>query len=122
MQERNNGLCEDPADEEGSNSQSRSKKQDSPITVGRYHGTSENHHGDLHVSSGGVSFVTAVRSNCLWGFQYGEVKTVQKLSSGDGLLFVLMDDTAFKVQGLKLRNEVFTQIIGYSGLSWQVTG
>jgi len=92
------------------------------VDIGKYHGTSQNHHGVLYVTSRGVRYVTAVRSNLLWKLQYDEVKTIQKSTSGDGLVFALMDDGERKVMGLKTRNEIFTQIIGYSGLVWQVTG
>lgn len=49
------------------------------------------------------------------------MKTIQKARFGDQLTFTLMDDSQFKVMGLKQANEVFTQMIGYSGLVWQVT-
>ena len=47
---------------------------------------------------------------------------LQKVGAGDGMLFVTTEGENYRVAGLKLRNEVFTQIIGYSGLRWQVTG
>lgn len=92
------------------------------IDIGKYHGTSQNHHGDLYVTSKGARYVTTVRSNILWRLQYNEVKTIQKLKSGDGLIFTLMDGTEQKVMGLQARDELFTQILGYSELVWQVTG
>lgn len=92
------------------------------VEIGKYHCTSQNHHGDLILTAEGVRYVTAVRSNLLWELRYDNVKTIQKSRSGDGVTFVLMDDTEHKVMGLKQRNEVFTQMIGYSGLVWQVTG
>lgn len=66
--------------------------------------------------------MTAVRSSLLWKLRYDNVKTLSKLNSGDGIGFVMMDDSEFKAMGLKLRNEAFTQILGYSSLMWQVTG
>ncbi len=98
------------------------KNVDAAIDIGKYHCTSQNHHGDLILTAEGVRYVTAVRSNVLWKLRYDNVKTIQKPKSGDGIGFVLMDDSERKVMGLKQRNEVFTQIIGYSGLVWQVTG
>lgn len=98
------------------------KSSANAIDIGKYHGTSQNHHGDLYVTSEGVRYVTAVRSNVLWRLQYEEVKTIQKSKSGDGLLFALMDGTERSIMGLKARNEIFTQILGYSELVWQVTG
>lgn len=91
------------------------------IDIGRYHCTCQSHHGDLHVSSSGARYVTAVRSTLLWKLRYDNCKTIRK-HSDSGLIFELMDDSEFKVMGLALRNEIFTQIIGYSGLAWQVIG
>ena len=88
--------------------------------VGRYHCTYQSHHGDLQVSSTGACYVTAVRQNLLWKLRYDDCKTIRK-ASDSGLIFELMEDGEFMVTGLKLRDEVFTQIIGYSGLAWQVT-
>ena len=43
------------------------------------------------------------------------------INSGQDLLFIDMRDTQYRLSGLKLRDEVFTQIIGYSDIEWQVT-
>ena len=88
--------------------------------IGKYHCTCQSHHGDLHVSSNGATYVTAVRSKILWKLRFDNCKTIRKYSDS-GLIFELMDASEFKVMGLALRNEVFTQIIGYSGLTWQVS-
>lgn len=94
---------------------------DSVVDIGKYHCTCQSHHGEIEVSSVGARYVTAVRSNLLWNLRYDNCKTIRK-QSDSGLIFELMDETEFKVMGLVHRNEVFTQIIGYSGLAWQVTG
>lgn len=91
------------------------------VDIGRYHCTCQGHHGDLQLSSDGARYVTAVRSNMLWELGYEECRTIRK-QSDSGLIFELMDGREFKVMGLALRNEVFTQLIGFSGLAWQVTG
>lgn len=91
------------------------------IDIGKYHCTCQSHHGNLYVSSNGAHYVTAVRSTLLWELRYQNCKTIRK-QSDSGLVFELMDGSQFKVMGLALRNEVFTQIIGFSGLAWQVTG
>lgn len=91
------------------------------VDIGKYHCTCQNHHGNLHVSSNGARYVTAVRSNLLWQLRYENCKAIRKQSES-GLIFELMDGSDLKVMGLALRNEIFTQIIGYSGLAWQVTG
>lgn len=93
--------------------------------LGKYHCTSRNHHGDLCISSEGAKYISAVRKNLLWEVRYDDLKLLQKVGAGEtgvGLLFVDVNDEAFRVAGLKMRNEVFTQIIGYSGLRWQVSG
>ena len=90
--------------------------------LGKYHCTSRNHHGDLYVGSDAVKYISAVRKNLLWEVRFDEIKLLQKVGTGEGLLFVHTDGEEFRVSGLKLRNEVFTQIIGYSGLKWQVSG
>ena len=102
-------------------SSSADEKTESAIDIGRYHCTCQSHHGDLHVSSTGAQYITAVRSNLLWKLRYDDCKTIRK-QSDTGLIFELMDDKEYRVMGLAVRNEVFTQIIGYSGLAWQVTG
>lgn len=90
------------------------------VDVGRYHCKYQSHHGDLQVSSTGACYVTAVRSNLLWKLRYEDCKTIRK-ESDSGLSFELMKDGEFMVMGLTLRDELFTQIIGYSGLAWQVS-
>lgn len=96
-------------------------KADPAVEIGRYHCTCQSHHGELHVSSNGARYVTAVRSTLLWKLRYDHCRTIRK-QSDSGLIFELMDASEFKVMGLALRNEIFTQIIGYSGVAWQVTG
>lgn len=98
------------------------KEIDAAIEIGKYHCTSQNHHGDLVLTAEGVRYVSAVRKNVLWELRYDNVKTIQKPKSCEGIRFVLMNGDEHQVMGLKQRNEVFTQIIGYSGLVWQVTG
>lgn len=105
----------------GTTSSKPDDKTESAVDIGKYHCTCQNHHGDIHVSSDGARYVTAVRSTLLWQLRYENCKTIRK-QSDSGLIFELTDDSEFKVMGLALRNEVFTQIIGYSGLAWQVTG
>ncbi|KAL8952867.1 MAG: hypothetical protein Q9183_007369, partial [Haloplaca sp. 2 TL-2023] len=90
--------------------------------LGQYYCSSHNHRGDLHVSADGVRYISAVRKRLLWEVRFEDVKLIQKVGAGEGLIFVHTTDEVFRVSGLKRRNEVFTQIIGYSGLRWQVSG
>ena len=56
---------------------------------------------------------------------YEDLKSIEKVSgntvvnSGDGLLFTAMNGSTYAVSGLKLRDVVFSQIIGYSNVQWQ---
>jgi hypothetical protein len=74
-----------------------------------------------------VSFEMHLTANEKWHVRYDELKSMQKIvgsstiSSGEDLLFTDMNDVQYQVSGLKLRDEVFTQIIGYSGVQWQIT-
>ncbi|KAL8692932.1 MAG: hypothetical protein Q9218_002134 [Villophora microphyllina] len=97
-------------------------EKEGDVSLGKYHCTSCSHHGDLQVYSDGVRYVSAVRKNLLWELKFEDVSLLQKVGAGEGLLFVDTKDATFRVSGLKSRNEVFTQIIGYSGLRWQVSG
>jgi len=90
--------------------------------LGKYHCTSRNHHGDLLVSSEGVKYVSAVGKHLLWEVRFEQVKLMEKIRSGEVLRFVDTSDEEFRVSGLKHRNEVFTQIVGYSGSRWRVSG
>lgn len=94
----------------------------SVASLGKYHCTSGSHHGDLHVNSDSVQYISAVRKKSLWELRFEDVVLLQKVGAGDGLRFVDTKDAEFRVAGLKSRNEVFTQIIGYSGMTWQVSG
>lgn len=105
-----------------SNSDDSEDGQEHEVSLGQFHCTSQSHHGDLCVTSKGVKYKTAIRSHILWQLHFDDLTTLQKVGTGEGLLFVLSSGEGYRVSGLKSRNEVFTQIIGYSGLHWQVTG
>ena len=98
------------------------EEQEREFTLGEFHCTSQSHHGDLCVTSKGVKYKTAIRSHILWELPYENVTTLQKVGTGEGLVFVDANGEGYRVSGLKARNEVFTQIVGYSNLRWQVTG
>ena len=44
------------------------------------------------------------------------------MGSGEDLVFVNADGETFTATNLLNRDEVFTQIIGYSSVRWQVIG
>ncbi|KAI4180440.1 MAG: hypothetical protein LQ348_005199 [Seirophora lacunosa] len=111
----------DPDGDEQADSESGNDGEDE-VSLGHFHCTSHSHHGDLCLTSKGVKYKTAVRSHVLWELHFDDITVLQKVGAGEGLLFVLASGEGHRVSGLKSRNEVFTQIIGYSGLRWQVTG
>ena len=80
------------------------------------------HHGHIIVTSRGVKFETAIRSTMLWALRWNDVMAMSKARTDDGLCFEVDDGEKYIVETLKGRNELFTQIIGYSGLNWQVSG
>ena len=43
------------------------------------------------------------------------------IGSGEDILFIDMQDKQYRLAALKLRDEVFTQIVGYSGIDWRIT-
>ena len=66
-------------------------------------------------------FETAIRSRTLWTLKWKDVSIISKARTEDGLRFEVGDEAKYSVDALKGRNELFTQIIGYSGLGWQVS-
>lgn len=90
--------------------------------LGKHNCTSRNHLGHLYVSSEGVKYVSAIRKHLLWEVRLEQLKLMEKVGGREGLRFVHTSEEEFRVSGLKLRDEVFTQIVGYSGLRWRVSG
>jgi hypothetical protein len=43
-------------------------------------------------------------------------------TADEDILFVDMENHEHRISALKRRDEVFNQIIGYSGIDWQITG
>ena len=81
-----------------------------------------NHQGDLHLTTEDVYYISAVRSNEMFRIRYDEMSTIKKARFGAQIIFGLEDGKEWKVEALKEANEVFSQMVGYSGLKWQVTG
>ncbi|KAF7507453.1 hypothetical protein GJ744_010384 [Endocarpon pusillum] len=98
--------------------------------IGRYHCTSRNRHGNLTVTTQDVSFKQHLSKDRSWRLRYDQLKTIDKIvgsstiSPGDGLLFTDTENNEFRIAGLSNRDQVFTQIVGYSssggGVGWQV--
>ena len=98
----------------------------SRFQIGRLHCTTKDqqgrlHHGHICVTSKDVKFETAVRSRTLWTLTWNDVSAISKARTDDGLCFEVGPEAKYSIDALKGRNELFTQIIGYSGLSWQVS-
>ncbi|KAG8527407.1 uncharacterized protein KY384_007559 [Bacidia gigantensis] len=107
------------------NSVAETKEAD--INIGKYHCTTKDekgnlHHGNIYVTSKSVRFETAIRSHLLWELNFKDVFVISKSRTSEGLSFDTKDEEQYSVDALKGRNELFTQIIGYTGLSWQVSG
>ena len=97
----------------------------SKLQLGRRHCTTKDqqgrlHHGHISVTSKDVRFETAVRSRTLWTLPWNDVSAISKARTDSSLCFEVGHEAKYSVDALKGRNELFTQIIGYSGLSWQV--
>ena len=101
-------------------------KEQPDLQLGRHHCTTKDlqdhlHHGHLCVTSRGVFFETAIRSKTLWTLKWDDVSAISKARTDEGLCFEVGNDTKYSVNSLEDRNVLFTQIIGYTGLSWQVS-
>lgn len=94
------------------------------IRIGRYHCSSDQRQGNLCVDTKQVSFETHLTAGERWRLSYKNMKSIQKLkgsktAAGDDLVFTSVDGTKYTASGLKVRDEVFSQIIGYSNVQWQ---
>ena len=112
----------------GTDGENDTTPETSTIDVGQYRCMSCDHLGSLCITSTYIRFVTKVRSNEHWRMSFNELKSMRKspqsinsvpFNYGGELRFTRWDDEEFQVSGLQARDEVFTQIIGYSGLRWQ---
>ena len=130
------GPMRDPRNTEDANSQGNTARKD-PVRIGRYHCIYERVHGHLSLDTDGVRFEILVTKKDKWSLKYSNLKSVQKvkrivstqqvvgsvqISTGEGILFIDMQDKQYRLSALERRDEVFTQIIGYSGIDWRVTG
>ena len=107
----------------------------SSLSFGRYHGVYSKHNGILCLNLNDMHFEVQRTGNSQWNLKYDEVKSLRKVanrssnnpfsrtadSADEGILLIDMEGREYCVTGLKERDEVFTQIIGYSGVEWQIT-
>lgn len=90
--------------------------------------------GRLVVSAGSMRFVSNLGNNVLWSLQYDKLQRLEKedrivqknipsklqRDSGQDLKIVSLDDREYVLKQVDKRDEAFSQIIGFSNISWQV--
>ena len=109
-----------------------------------------NHNGRLIVTSEGVQFEPFVTSHNRWKVSFNRINRVEKVSvtdtlnaisqavsynvtflqvntiaqigSGKDLLILGAEGLSYSASNVAKRDEVFTQIVGYSKVRWQVVG
>ncbi|KAL8772838.1 MAG: hypothetical protein Q9209_002183 [Squamulea sp. 1 TL-2023] len=95
---------------------------------GFYTCSSADHSGRLVVTSEGVQFQPFVASHNQWNVAFNKIKRMEKVNtivqfgSGKDLLFYDADGSSYSASNVANRDEVFTQIVGYSNVRWQVVG
>lgn len=97
---------------------------------GSYKCTYEKHPGHLILSSDGIRFETRLTEGKRFEVKFKQMKRLEKVTrhvkkaireeSGSDLLFVDDADQEFMVTGVEERDQVFSQVVGYSGIKWQV--
>ncbi|KAK3709339.1 hypothetical protein LTR37_010900 [Vermiconidia calcicola] len=98
------------------------------IGIGRYHGIHAKRHGTLCLGLDGVFFEAHLTGSRKWSLRYSDLKSLRKLASlsstaaDEDILFLDKEDRETRISALKQGDEVFTQIIGYSAIQWQITG
>ena len=126
------------------NDESAPKPQPAAVSISNPHCTTKDppdrlRHGHLLLTTKDCAFETAITSTVLWKFEWGDVSSIAKRGKGgdNGLDFQVQCKgengreekgkeekvvKLFWVEGLKKRDEVFSQIVGYSGIEWKVDG
>ncbi|KAL8784993.1 MAG: hypothetical protein Q9213_003654 [Squamulea squamosa] len=103
---------------------------------GSYTCSSAKHSGRLVVTSEGIQFQPFVASHNQWNVGFNRIERMEKVSvkvllsvntvvqigSGKDLLFYDVDGSSYSASNVANRDEVFTQIVGYSNVRWQVVG
>ena len=106
------------------------------LKLGRYRGVYTKRNGTLCLNLNRMHFETQLTGTSPFRLKYSQLKSLRKVANpgsnnplshtadaaDEGILLTDVEDMEYSVTGLKERDEVFTQIIGYSGLQWQITG
>ncbi|KAL8669395.1 MAG: hypothetical protein Q9168_006007 [Polycauliona sp. 1 TL-2023] len=95
---------------------------------GSYTCSSAKHSGRLVVTTEGIQFQPFVASHNQWKVAFNQIKRMEKVNtivqvgSGTDLLFYDANGSTYSASNVAKRDEVFTQIVGYSNVKWQVVG
>ena len=114
----------------------RQRSQRPNLGLGRYRGVHNKRSGTLCLNLHQMHFEAELTGSSQWSLRYEEVKSLRKVinpgsknplshtadAADEAIMLVDMERREYCVTGLKERDEVFTQIIGYSGVEWQITG
>jgi hypothetical protein len=106
------------------------------LRLGSYSGVYSKRNGTLYLNLNQMHFETQLTGTSSFHLKYSQLKSLRKVANpgsknplshtadaaDEGILLIDIEDREYSVTGLKERDEVFTQIIGYSGLQWQITG
>jgi hypothetical protein len=90
--------------------------------------------GRLIVSAGGVRFVSNMGHNVLWSLRYDQLEKFEKedriasknipkklqKDSGQDLKIGSRDGREYLLKQVDRRDEAFSQVIGFSNITWQV--
>lgn len=90
--------------------------------------------GRLVVSTGAVRFISNLGHNILWSLRYEELERIEKVDRvvtknipgklqsdpGQDLRFVSRAGTEYLLGQIHKRDQAFSQIIGFSNITWQV--
>ncbi|KAK5045714.1 hypothetical protein LTR84_009083 [Exophiala bonariae] len=97
---------------------------ETPLVIGSYSCTG----GNIVVTATDVTFSPRRAADATWRVEFSNLTGIQKItevSKGgeyEGIIFESFDGSVQRAQHVDCRNEVFSQIIGYSALPWKRTG
>lgn len=100
-----------------------------PQLIGIYTCKENGTPGRLLATTSSISFAVRGSRDPIWRMPFSELEAIHKIAEPSrtkaelGLLFVgRHDGPSHQVAGLEKRDEVFSQIVGYSGLAWKRIG
>ncbi|KAF2095920.1 hypothetical protein NA57DRAFT_43802 [Rhizodiscina lignyota] len=86
--------------------------------------------GNLVLTVSGLRFNRSMPAKCLWSHSYFELREMRKLDRGilksitkmkrpKALEVIISDGSCILLEGMKMRDQAFNMIIGFSGLRWK---